>query len=150
MHINGILLLHWIFDKSTVPGRLLLLSKKLAPHAPYLATQKLAPAVLLKLICQNEDEKARRWLIVKGICANEETITSALFKDDYHGVVDTTMMTMMSNRKLSESGTRIVMCSLKACAPEERQRIATIIRRVLRRVANRKTHLDLLDKIMKN
>ncbi|KAJ1563117.1 hypothetical protein HK405_000124 [Cladochytrium tenue] len=46
---NGALLITWLLDTSTLPGRYRVLAPKLAPHVPSLCTHKLASATILKL-----------------------------------------------------------------------------------------------------
>lgn len=48
-HANGSLLMSWLLDTSTLPGRFRVLAPKVAPHVVEFATHKLASPVLLKI-----------------------------------------------------------------------------------------------------
>ncbi|KAI7896233.1 armadillo-type protein [Mucor mucedo] len=63
IHANGALLISWFIESSQIENRYSLLAARLAPHLTQIATHKLGTQILLKLINQDLDLKARACLL---------------------------------------------------------------------------------------
>lgn len=59
---NGALLVTWLLDAVSLPGRFRLLAPRFAPHLANLCTHKLASQTVLRIISQKSDPEASRLL----------------------------------------------------------------------------------------
>ncbi|KAJ3222665.1 hypothetical protein HK099_002028, partial [Clydaea vesicula] len=64
-HPNGALLITWLLDSSSLPGRYRALAPKLAPHVANFCKHKLASATILKIIIQRVELDAREVLLTE-------------------------------------------------------------------------------------
>ncbi|KAI9105596.1 hypothetical protein DFS34DRAFT_588910 [Phlyctochytrium arcticum] len=113
---NGAILITWLLDTSSLPGRYQALAPKLAPHVPTLCTHKLASATIMKLVNQRVELEARDQLIME-IFFRDEASLQTILTDHVHGV----------------SVVQKILAS--ACiSPEEKVRLADRIRTVLARM----------------
>ncbi|KAI9354075.1 armadillo-type protein [Zopfochytrium polystomum] len=82
---NGALLITWLLDSSSLPGRYRVLAPKLAPIVPSLCTHKLASATILKLINQRVELDARD-VIIKELFFRDDLPLREVLSDSVHGV----------------------------------------------------------------
>ncbi|KAJ3327209.1 hypothetical protein HDU76_012209 [Blyttiomyces sp. JEL0837] len=82
---NGALLVTWLLDTSSLPGRYRVLAPKLAPHVPALCTHKLASATILKMVNQRTELDARD-VIMKEIFYRDDNSLKEILMDQVHGV----------------------------------------------------------------
>ncbi|TPX53635.1 hypothetical protein SeMB42_g00654 [Synchytrium endobioticum] len=82
---NGAILITWLLDTSSLPGRYRVLAPKLAPHIASLCTHKLASATILKLVTQRIEMDARD-VIIKTIFFGEDAVLEEVLSDQVHGV----------------------------------------------------------------
>ncbi|KAJ3414703.1 hypothetical protein HDV05_006140 [Chytridiales sp. JEL 0842] len=77
MNPNGAILVTWLMDTSSLPGRFRVLAPKLVPHVASLCNHKLGSATILKLVNQRVELEARD-MIVNEIFKKEETLKEIL------------------------------------------------------------------------
>jgi hypothetical protein len=84
MNPNGALLVTWLMDTSSLPGRYRVLAPKLLPHVGSLCNHKLGSATILKLVNQRVEMDARD-MVVKEIFMKDEPLKEIL-NDHIQGV----------------------------------------------------------------
>ncbi|KAJ3186090.1 hypothetical protein HDU85_001008 [Gaertneriomyces sp. JEL0708] len=82
---NGAILVTWLLDTSSLPGRYTALAPKLAPHVPQLSTHKLASATVLKLVSQRVELSARETILHEIFWTSTKNLETIL-ADQVHGV----------------------------------------------------------------
>ncbi|TPX35105.1 hypothetical protein SmJEL517_g02473 [Synchytrium microbalum] len=82
---NGAILITWLLDTSSLPGRFRVLAPKIAPHIAALCTHKLASATILKLVTQRIELDARD-VILKAIFFGDDIVLEEILTDQVHGV----------------------------------------------------------------
>ncbi|KAJ3092152.1 hypothetical protein HK102_010276 [Quaeritorhiza haematococci] len=82
---NGAILITWLLDTSSLPGRYRVLAPKLAPHIPTLCTHKLASATILKLVNQRVELDARD-IVIREIFFRDDLSLEEILADQVHGV----------------------------------------------------------------
>ncbi|CAG8806664.1 5797_t:CDS:2, partial [Racocetra persica] len=83
---NGALLLTWMLDTSSFPGRYRILAPRLAPHLAHLCTHKLASLTVLKIINQRQEADARDLTITSLFFSANDQILEDVLSDQVHGV----------------------------------------------------------------
>lgn len=83
INTNGSILLTWLIDSSALENRLTLVSTQLAPNIVEIATTKLGSQILLKLINQDTQPKARQEILY-ALESNEAL--SEILKDHSRGL----------------------------------------------------------------
>ncbi|CAG8676189.1 7752_t:CDS:2 [Dentiscutata erythropus] len=83
---NGALLLTWMLDTSSFPGRYRILAPRLAPHLAHLCTHKLASLTVLKIINQRQESDARDLTIASLFFSANDQILEDVLSDQVHGV----------------------------------------------------------------
>ncbi|CAG8710757.1 3709_t:CDS:2 [Gigaspora margarita] len=83
---NGALLLTWMLDTSSFPGRYRILAPRLAPHLAHLCTHKLASLTVLKIINQRQESDARDLTITSLFFSANDQILEDVLSDQVHGV----------------------------------------------------------------
>src|SRR4051812_12608306 len=83
---NGALLLTWLLDTSSFPGRYRVLAPRLAPHLAHLCTHKLASLTVLKIINQRQEPDARDLTIRSLFFAPNDQVLEDVLSDQVHGV----------------------------------------------------------------
>ncbi|CAG8627548.1 15023_t:CDS:2 [Cetraspora pellucida] len=83
---NGALLLTWMLDTSSFPGRYRVLAPRLAPHLAHLCTHKLASLTVLKIINQRQEADARDLTITSLFFSANDQILEDVLSDQVHGV----------------------------------------------------------------
>jgi len=74
---NGAILINWLLDTSSLPGRYRVLAPKIAEAGPTLCTHKLGSATVLKLVNQRLELDARE-LIISSIFMSQHVLTAIL------------------------------------------------------------------------
>ncbi|KAI9204361.1 uncharacterized protein BJ171DRAFT_474986 [Polychytrium aggregatum] len=82
---NGALLITWLLDTSTLPGRFRVLAPKLAPHVSQLCVHKLSSGTIFKLVSQRYEMDARD-VIIKAIFFTDDVTLREVLLDHVHGV----------------------------------------------------------------
>ncbi|ORX48639.1 hypothetical protein BCR36DRAFT_72354 [Piromyces finnis] len=82
---NGAILLTWLLDTSSLPGRYRALAPKLLKHIPQFCCHKLASATVLKLVNQRTEIEARE-MVIKEIFFSEDSKLEEILKDQIYGV----------------------------------------------------------------
>lgn len=82
---NGTLLVTWLLDASSLPGRFRLLAPRLAPHLANLCTHKLASQTVLRIISQKEDPDASRQLLGVLFGGERLQLLEEILVDQVHG-----------------------------------------------------------------
>ncbi|CAG8457103.1 1025_t:CDS:2 [Ambispora leptoticha] len=83
---NGALLLTWLLDTSSFPGRYRILAPKLANHLGHLCTHKLASLTVLKIINQRQEPDARDITISSLFFSANDQVLEDVLNDQVHGV----------------------------------------------------------------
>ncbi|CAI2168392.1 9318_t:CDS:2 [Funneliformis geosporum] len=83
---NGALLLTWMLDTSSFPGRYRVLAPRLAPHLAHLCTHKLASLTVLKIINQRQEPDARDLTITSLFFSANDQVLEDVLSDQVHGV----------------------------------------------------------------
>ncbi|CAG8593639.1 12323_t:CDS:2 [Acaulospora morrowiae] len=83
---NGALLLTWLLDTSSFPGRYRVLAPRLAPHLAHLCTHKLASLTVLKIINQRQEPDARDLTIDSLFFSSNDQVLEDVLSDQVHGV----------------------------------------------------------------
>ncbi|CAG8517082.1 10778_t:CDS:2 [Ambispora gerdemannii] len=83
---NGALLLTWLLDTSSFPGRYRILAPRLANHLGHLCTHKLASLTVLKIINQRQEPDARDITISSLFCSPNDQVLEDVLNDQVHGV----------------------------------------------------------------
>ncbi|KAI8838385.1 armadillo-type protein [Chytridium lagenaria] len=113
---NGAILVTWLLDTSSLPGRYRVIAPKLVPFVAAFCNHKLASSTILKLVNQRIELDARE-VIIKELFFRDENILREVLSDFSHGV--STIQKILST----------------ACVtPEERVRLADRVRLVLSRL----------------
>ncbi|KAJ3192721.1 hypothetical protein HK101_006085 [Irineochytrium annulatum] len=82
---NGSILITWLLDTSSLPGRYRVLAPKLAPHVHSLCNHKLASATILKLVNQRVELDARD-IIIRELFFRDEASLRDVILDQVQGV----------------------------------------------------------------
>jgi len=82
---NGAILLTWLLDTSSLPGRYRALAPKLLKHLPQFCCHKLASATVLKLVNQRTEIEARE-MVIKEIFFSEDSKLEEILRDQIYGV----------------------------------------------------------------
>ncbi|KAJ3031924.1 hypothetical protein HDV00_008095 [Rhizophlyctis rosea] len=82
---NGAILITWLLDTSSLPGRYRVLAPKLVGSVSGLCTHKLASATILKLVNQRVELDARD-IIIKEIFFSSDAALEEVLADQVHGV----------------------------------------------------------------
>ncbi|TPX53560.1 hypothetical protein PhCBS80983_g06262 [Powellomyces hirtus] len=135
---NGAILVTWLLDTSSLPGRYQAMAPKLVVHLAALCTHKLASATILKLVNQRVELEARE-LIIKEI----------FYREDVN--VPSTLQHILADQIHGVSVIQKILAS--ACvSSEEKIRLADRVRNVLSRMAevrdNQMGYKRLLDELM--
>ncbi|SPO19929.1 related to JSN1 - RNA-binding protein (pumilio family) [Ustilago trichophora] len=83
---NGALLVTWLLDAASLPGRFRLLAPRFAPHLANLCTHKLASQTVLRIISQKSDPEASR--LLKAVLFEERgrsQLLEEVLVDQVHG-----------------------------------------------------------------
>ncbi|KAJ3216851.1 hypothetical protein HDU67_008853 [Dinochytrium kinnereticum] len=113
---NGAILITWLLDTSSLPGRYRVIAPKLAPFVAAFCNHKLASSTILKLVNQRIELDARE-IIVKEIFFKDEGTLREILSDLAHGV--STIQKILAT----------------ACVtPEERVRLADRVRMMFSRI----------------
>ncbi len=80
---NGALLVTWLLDASTLPGRFRLLAPRFAPHLVNLCTHKLASQTVLRIVSQKSDGEASRQLLK--VLFDASGLLEEVLLDQVHG-----------------------------------------------------------------
>ncbi|KAI8930081.1 hypothetical protein BC831DRAFT_441253 [Entophlyctis helioformis] len=115
MNPNGAILVTWLMDMSTLPGRYRVLAPAMLPHLTSLCTHKLASTCVLKLVNQRFELDARD-AVLNELFNNPANLAHVL-SDPVHGVAVV--------QKILASG---------CASTDERMRLADATRRVLLRI----------------
>ena len=83
---NGALLLTWLLDTCTFPGRRTVLAPRLVPHLVHLCTHKVAYLTVLKIINQRNEPEARDLILKALFFSPNETILEQILRDQTSGV----------------------------------------------------------------
>ncbi|KAG9293576.1 hypothetical protein G9A89_005579 [Geosiphon pyriformis] len=83
---NGALLLTWLLDTSSFPGRYRILAPRLGPHLAHLCTHKLASLTVLKIINQRQEPDARDLTIRSLFFSANDQVLEDVLNDQVHGV----------------------------------------------------------------
>ncbi|KAI8913477.1 armadillo-type protein, partial [Gorgonomyces haynaldii] len=109
MNPNGNILVTWLMELSSLPGRYRALASKMAPHVALLSCHKLASTSILKLVNQRLEMDAREQ-VIKEIFLKERNLQQ-IMADHAHGV-----------------GVIQKILSAGCVSPEERTRLADLVR----------------------
>lgn len=82
---NGSILITWLLDSSSLPGRFRVLAPQLVPHLAPLCTHKMASLTVLKVVNQNIEPDARD-IIVKALFFSGDQPLEEVLGDQVHGV----------------------------------------------------------------
>lgn len=82
---NGALLVTWLLDASSLPGRFRLLAPRFAPHLANLCTHKLASQTVLRIISQKTDVEASRQLLRVLFEGGRPQLLEEILVDQVHG-----------------------------------------------------------------
>jgi RNA recognition motif-containing protein len=82
---NGAILLTWLLDTSSLPGRYRALAPKLLKHVSQFCCHKLASATILKLVNQRTEIEARE-MIINEIFFSEDNKLDEILRDQIYGV----------------------------------------------------------------
>jgi len=82
---NGAILLTWLLDTSSLPGRYRALAPKLLKHIPQFCCHKLASATVLKLVNQRTEIEARE-MVIKEIFFSDDSKLEEILRDQIYGV----------------------------------------------------------------
>ncbi len=82
---NGALLVTWLLDTASLPGRFRLLAPRFAPHLANLCTHKLASQTVLRILSQKVDPEASRQLLRALFDANRPHLLEEILVDQVHG-----------------------------------------------------------------
>ncbi|PKK72445.1 hypothetical protein RhiirC2_742692 [Rhizophagus irregularis] len=83
---NGALLLTWMLDTSSFPGRYRILAPRLSPHLAHLCTHKLASLTVLKIVNQRQEADARDLTIASLFFSANDQVLEDVLSDQVHGV----------------------------------------------------------------
>jgi RNA recognition motif-containing protein len=82
---NGAILLTWLLDTSSLPGRYRALAPKLLKHISQFCCHKLASATVLKLVNQRTEIEARE-MVIKEIFFSDDSNLEEILRDQIYGV----------------------------------------------------------------
>ncbi|SPO34684.1 related to JSN1 - RNA-binding protein (pumilio family) [Pseudozyma flocculosa] len=82
---NGALLMTWLLDSTSFPGRFGLLTPRFTPHLVHLCTHKLASLTLLRIITQTVDPEASRRVLSALLDADKPHILEEIVTNQLHG-----------------------------------------------------------------
>jgi len=82
---NGALLITWLLDTSSLPGRFRVIAPKLIPNIASFCCNKLASSTILKLVNQRVEMDARS-MIIKSIFYQSDAILQEILSNPAYGV----------------------------------------------------------------
>ncbi|PWZ02756.1 hypothetical protein BCV70DRAFT_214278 [Testicularia cyperi] len=83
--MNGALLVTWLLDASTLPGRFRLLAPRLTPHLANLCTHKLASQTIYRIVSQDSDVEASRQILRALFDPSRTQLLQEILTDQVHG-----------------------------------------------------------------
>ncbi|KAL7416118.1 hypothetical protein BDY24DRAFT_413024 [Mrakia frigida] len=125
---NGALLVTWLVDSSSLPGRFRLLAPRFAPHLAHLCTHKLASTAVLRIINQRSDLDASRLILNKIFASPNDQVLIDILGDQIHGVnviqkiVTSTALDAAEKAPLIEA-TKKVLLHLQVSASQSYRRL---------------------------
>ncbi|BGP53866.1 hypothetical protein JCM8202v2_001438 [Rhodotorula sphaerocarpa] len=82
---NGALLVTWLLESSGLPNRFSLVAPRFAPHLSHLCTHKLAAQSIMRVINQDEDDKAQQ-IMIDAFVDRETKVLEDVLSDQMHGI----------------------------------------------------------------